>query len=138
MKTVLLVDDNRYVIEAIALTLSIHLACEKILKAPNGREGVDILNSVPVDLILTDLTMPVMDGYGLIEHRNRHFPHVPIVAMTGDPCPAVVQRLDALGVKDCLEKPIDFDVASRLILKILALHHGTPAPRAVEIQPVSV
>ncbi len=137
MKTILLVDDNRYVIEALALTLSRHTAYGNVLKASNGREGMDILSSVPVDLVLTDLDMPVMDGYGLIEHINRRFPHVPIVVMTGDASPDVIQRLNALGVAECLEKPIDFDVASHLIRK-LAARHSIPVPRVEALQPVSV
>jgi two-component system CAI-1 autoinducer sensor kinase/phosphatase CqsS len=138
MKTILLIDDNRYVIEAVALTLSRHIEYGNILKASNGREGVDILNSFPVDLILTDLGMPIMDGYGLIRYRNRHFPHVPIMAMTGDASPAVILKLDALGVTTCLEKPFDFDVASRLILKLLARHHSIPSQGADALQTVSV
>jgi CheY-like chemotaxis protein len=91
-----------------------------------------------VDLILTDLQMPIMDGYGLIRYRNSHFPHVPIVAMTGDASPDVIQKLNAFGVTECLEKPIDFDVATRLILKILAPHHGIPASRDEALHAVSV
>lgn len=128
MKTILLVDDNRYIIEALALTLDSHAAGGNILKAPNGREGVDILNSVPVDLILTDLDMPVMDGYGLIEYRNRRFPHVPVVIATGDTSPGVIRRLNAMGVTECLEKPFDFDAAAHLILMKLARHPGRPGP----------
>lgn len=130
MKTILLVDDNRYIIEALALTLDSHATGGNILKlkAPNGREGADILNSIPVDLILTDLDMPVMDGYGLIEHRNRRFPHVPVVVATGDASPDVIGRLHAMGVTECLEKPFDFDAAAHLILKKLARHQDRPGP----------
>ncbi len=138
MKTILLVDDNRYVIEALALTLSRHTAYGNILKASNGREGMDTLRDVPVDLVLTDLDMPVMDGYGLIEYRNRRFPYVPVVAMTGDASPDVIRKLNALGVTECLEKPMDFDVVSHLIRKMLALHHGIPVPRIEALQPASV
>ena len=138
MKTILLVDDNNYIIDALALTLTRYTTYVNIMKAQNGREGVDIMNSTPVDLVLTDLDMPVMDGYGLVEHRNRHFPHVPIVVMTGDASPDVLRRLNALGVAECLEKPFDFDVASHLILKVLVRHHGIPVPRAEALHPVSV
>jgi two-component system CAI-1 autoinducer sensor kinase/phosphatase CqsS len=138
MKTILLIDDNRYVIEAVALTLSRHIAYGDIIKVSNGREGVDILNRFSVDLILTDLQMPIMDGYSLIMYRNRHFPHVPVVAMTGDASPNVMQKLNALGVTECLEKPIDFDFATRLIMKILAPHHGISAPRAEALRAAAV
>jgi two-component system, chemotaxis family, chemotaxis protein CheY len=130
MKTILLVDDNRYIIEALALTLDNHATGGNILKlkAPNGREGADILSTVRVDLILTDLDMPVMNGYGLIEHRNRLFPHVPVVVATGDVSADVIRRLNAMGVTEWLEKPFDFDAAAQLILKKLARHQDRPDP----------
>ncbi|MGE5172574.1 MAG: response regulator [Betaproteobacteria bacterium] len=138
MDTVLLVDDNVYIIEALAMTLGRHVKYGNILKALNGREGVDILNSVPVDLILTDISMPVMDGYGLIDYRNRHFPHIPLMVATGDKSPDVMRRLNALGISECLEKPFDFDVVSHLILKILARSHRGPTPRIDALHSVSV
>ncbi len=138
MKTILLVDDNNYIIEALALTLNRYTAYGNILKAQNGREGVDILTSTPVDLILTDLNMPVMDGYDLAEFRNRHFPQVPIVVMTGDASPNVKQRLNALGVTECLEKPFDYDTASCLVRKLLANPHCKATPRVEALHPVSV
>ncbi len=138
MSAILLVDDNRYVIEAIALTLSRHIPYGDIFKASNGRDAAGILTSVPVDLILTDLSMPIMDGYGLIEYRNRNFPEVPVMVMTGDPSPPVLNRLHALGVTTCLDKPVDFDLASHLIRKALVRQTGIPVPRADAVQPVSV
>ncbi len=138
MNTVLLVDDNAYIIEALAMTLGRHVPYGNILKALNGREGVDILNSVPVDLILTDINMPVMDGYSLINYRNRHFPHISLMVVTGDTSPDVMQRLNALGITECLEKPFDFDVVSHLILKMLARSHREPTPRIDAVHSVSV
>lgn len=138
MKTILLVDDNNYIIEALALTLTRYTTYGNILKAQNGREGVDIMNSTPVDLVLTDLDMPVMDGYGLVEYRNRHFPHVPIVVMTGDASPDVLQRLNALGIAECLEKPFDYDIASCLVRKLLANPHCNAGPQVEALHPVSV
>ncbi len=140
MNTVLLVDDNAFIIEALAMTLGRHVQYGNILKALNGQECVDILNMVSVDLILTDINMPVMDGYSLIDYRNRHFPHIPLLAMTGDTSPDVMRRLNALGINECLEKPFDIDAVTRLILKILARghHHRRPNPRTDALHSLSV
>ncbi len=115
METILLVDDNTDIINALALHLKLCLNNPEILMAPNGQAGIDLLRQVQVDLIITDLQMPVMDGYALIEHRNNHFPSVAVIAMTGDTSPDVKKKLSGLGVHEHLEKPFDFDEVIRLI-----------------------
>lgn len=115
MKKILIIEDNEPIREALALTLRKHLRNCTVLTACNGEEGVSILNSFPLDLILTDLQMPIKDGYGVIEHRNKHCPHVPLLAMTANYNPEVKARLIALGVTHHLEKPFDFDQMSGTI-----------------------
>ena len=79
MKNILLVDDNKYVLDALALTLDFSARDYEILKARNGLEAMDILDRRPVALVLTDLEMPVMNGYQLIEQKNRLHPSIPQV-----------------------------------------------------------
>jgi two-component system response regulator YesN len=119
VKNIILVDDNRYIIEALALTIAMNDANCNILKAKNGKEAVDILREIPVDLILTDINMPVMDGFGLIRQRNNHWPHVPLVAMTGDTSPEVMEKLGGLGITECLEKPFDYATVTQLLIRKL-------------------
>jgi CheY-like chemotaxis protein len=121
MKNILLVDDNNYVLEALALTLNDHASGYAILKARSGREAADILERKAVALVLTDLEMPVMNGYQLIEYKNRFHPSIPLLAMSCDASPAVVERLSALGIKRCIEKPFDYEELTRLIMENLSL-----------------
>ncbi len=119
MKNILLIDDNAQLLEALSLWIGMCFRDWKILTAKNGREGTEILDSLPVSFILTDLQMPVMDGYGVIEHRNRNHPFVPLFAMTGDSSPEVVEKLWALRVSECIEKPFNFDLLVRKISNTL-------------------
>jgi CheY-like chemotaxis protein len=64
---------------------------------------------MPVALILTDLEMPVMDGYGVISHRNKSCPQVPLFVMSGRLFPEVREKLGELGVSECIEKPFYFE-----------------------------
>lgn len=133
MKNILLVDDNGYVIEALALTINMACGDCAVLKAKDGNEAADILRRTQVDLILTDINMPVMDGYGLIGQRNEHWPQVPLLAMTGDPSPETTRKLSSLGITECLEKPFSYDAVTSLVLKKLgeAPHlHGRRAVAA--------
>jgi len=132
VKNIVLVDDNRYIVEALALTIAMNDANFNILKAKNGKEAVDILREISVDLILTDINMPVMDGFGLIRQRNNHWPHVPLVAMTGDTSPEVMGELSGLGITDCLEKPFDYAAVTRLLIDKLG-----KLPRVHDLQSVA-
>jgi CheY-like chemotaxis protein len=132
MNNILLVDDNKYIIEALAMTLGQYVKDCAVLRAKNGREAVDILKSVPVDLVLTDINMPVMNGYDLIAYRNDRHPALPLVAMTADPAPGVLKRLRALGISECLEKPFDFDSVSRLLLDKLPPRRYAPTTAMTE------
>jgi CheY-like chemotaxis protein len=128
MKNILLVDDNAYILEALALTFSTIARDCAVLKARNGKEAVEILQRVPVDLLLTDVHMPVMNGLELISHRNACYPQVPLFAMTGDASPEVMEQLNGLGVNECLEKPFNFEAVTRMIQK--KLNEPLPAPHA--------
>ncbi len=125
MKHVLIVDDNINIADTLRLILSGCMRDVSFRTAANGREAVEILQSRPVDLILTDINMPVMDGYELIEYRNKNYPRVPLVVMTADASQEVVRRLSILGVTDCLEKPLSYDTVTRTFLDKLA--EGEPA-----------
>lgn len=120
MSNILLVDDNKYVLEALSLTLDASMRGHDILKAGNGLEALDILRRRPVALVLTDLEMPVMNGYQLIEHMNRLHPSIPLLAMTSNLSPAVASGLRSLGVRHCFEKPFDYEEVTRLIRENLA------------------
>lgn len=115
MKTIVVVDDDRFAAEALALRLGLFIPDSRIIAAADGAEGVKVLDGMPVDLLLTDINMPVMNGYALIEHCRKRHPRVRMVAMTADYSPEVFRRLHALGVPTCFEKPFDFDeVAERV------------------------
>ncbi len=124
MKYILLVDDNKDLTDTLKQILSSCLKDVSFRTAANGREAVTILESHPVDLVLTDINMPVMDGYQLIEYRNKHHPGLPLVAMTANVSQEVVQKLNSLGIFDCLEKPFSYEAVTLLLLQKLVAHRS--------------
>ncbi len=120
MKSILLVDDNKDVTDILSVILTGCMRNVLFRTASNGREAVEILKRQPVDLILTDINMPVMNGYGLIEYRNKNHPSVPLVAMTADASPDVNRRLAMLGITECLEKPFSYDMVTKVFREKLA------------------
>jgi CheY-like chemotaxis protein len=127
VKYVLIVDDNIIIADTLKLILGACMRDVSFRTAANGKEAVEILQSRPVDLILTDINMPVMDGYQLIEYRNQHHPRVPLVVMTADASQEVVRRLSMLGITDCLEKPLSYETVTRMFLEKLAADEPAPA-----------
>lgn len=127
MKNILIVDDNAFILEGLAITFGILLKNYTILTAENGMQAVKIIESVPVDLILTDLRMPVMDGYQLVEHTKKIYPHIPVFVMTGVHTADVAERLRLLGVFQCVEKPFDYEALAYRIADVFEEKSSTLA-----------
>ncbi len=109
MDNLLFIDDNIHLLEALATVIGTQLKDYTILTARNGTEGISMIDSMPVAFILTDLDMPVMDGYGVISHRNKRCPQVPLFVMSGRLSLEVREKLGVLGVSECIEKPFYFE-----------------------------
>lgn len=81
-KRILTIDDSKTIRDMLKLTLLD--AGFEVLQAVDGQDGVDVLGKVPVDLVITDINMPKMDGYDVIRHirgRSEH-KNTPILVLT--------------------------------------------------------
>ncbi len=81
-KTLLVVEDDRATLSLYRAGLK-GLVGFKIIMAENGGQALDMLRHEPVHVLVTDLNMPVMDGFNLIAKASRLYPQVPIIVMTG-------------------------------------------------------
>ncbi len=107
-KTILIVDDEIPFILSLTTGLKRHSSEYNILTAENGKDAVEILESTLVDLVMTDLRMPEMDGYELLAYMTANFPSIPTVVMSAFGTQEIKDRLNTLGTIGFLEKPIDF------------------------------
>jgi len=73
--------------------------------ACDGDEALEILKTTPIDILLTDIQMPVMDGLELIERVVATYPHIRCVIMSGYDKFSYARKALALGAKDYLLKP---------------------------------
>jgi CheY-like chemotaxis protein len=115
MKKILLVDDNPYFLTGLSMNLCFHLKNCNILTAANGRQALEIMEAIPVDLIVTDLEMPSMDGYELVASVKKKHRGVPVFVMTGNAAPETKKRLESMGASRCMEKPFGFKELADLI-----------------------
>src|SRR3954463_4425942 len=107
MKTILIIEDNTDVRENTAEILE--LASYRVLQAENGKQGVEIAQKMKPDLIICDIMMPVIDGYGVIHllNKNAETASIPFIFLT-----AKSERLDfrkgmEMGADDYISKPFD-------------------------------
>jgi len=127
---ILLVDDNECFKDALARCLKQNIQNATVLTALNGRDGSEILQNTPVDLIITDLQMPVMNGYDLINYRNQHFHEIPLIVITAETADDVRDVLKAQGVDEFVEKPCECKTVAGLAVKVLEAQK-TAAHRAL-------
>ncbi|HET8956931.1 MAG TPA: PAS domain-containing protein, partial [Microcella sp.] len=80
---VLVVDDEPSILQITCQTLELH--GYRTLRATNGRDALDVMTATQgvVDLVLTDMMMPVMDGAALSAHLEEHHPELPVIAASG-------------------------------------------------------
>jgi CheY-like chemotaxis protein/predicted regulator of Ras-like GTPase activity (Roadblock/LC7/MglB family) len=121
MKQVLIVDDEP------ELLLSIKSGFEnngrfQIITAANGREALDALESTNMDLVVTDLRMPKMDGVELLAAMSELFPEVPNIVMSAFGTTVIEQQLKKSGTMAVLDKPLDIEALEKAINMALDSH----------------
>ncbi len=121
MKTVLLADDETLLRETLAdamRQLPGNTPCE-VVAAESGARAIELLSRRKFDLVVTDLCMPQIDGFKLLDHLSRHHPRLPVIAMTGYGFPEVDQFVQNLGARLFFEKPIELKTLLEAIERLL-------------------
>jgi class 3 adenylate cyclase len=105
--TVLVVDDDPLNRQLLSMSIG-HLG-HAVIEAGNGRDAIEVLAANEVDVVLTDIEMPEMDGYGLLEHRagDDRLRAIPFIVISGVDEMASIIRCIGLGAEDYLPKPFD-------------------------------
>ncbi len=117
---VLVVEDD----QATARLIQARLAMEglQVIMAPNGVEGLEILQREPIDLITTDLMMPAMNGFRLVQEIRDLPPpkgRVPILLISSNQNEQDMIRCLAAGADDYMTKPISAQV---LVERLWRMH----------------
>jgi DNA-binding response OmpR family regulator len=107
MKRILLVDDNRGTRDALTNRLKEYLSDVTVTAAGDGNEALRIITTGPIDMLITEVDLPGMDGYELIGLVRQQRPAMPIMVTTDDCSKKVVELLTSLGVDWWIEKPFE-------------------------------
>ena len=120
---ILIVDDS----EMNRMILSEMLKGEfEILEAENGSVCLDMLSryEMKISLILLDIVMPGMDGFGVLEYMNRNnlIGDIPVIMISGEDSGEVIKQAYEWGVSDYIKRPFDMEVVHRRVLNTIKLY----------------
>ncbi|MEM7659130.1 MAG: response regulator [Bacteroidota bacterium] len=119
-KHILLVDDNRTDAELTTFAIrKVHKPVH-ISWVESGEQALDFIRRTnetahQIDLMILDLTMPNLDGFGVLTHLQQdQLKHFPVVMYSGSKKPEDEQRARELGAEDYFSKPFDYFTNLRL------------------------
>lgn len=106
-KTILTVDDSRMMREMLLMVLQ--GAGFNVVQAEDGEEGLAVLGPAKPDLIITDINMPKLDGYGFIEgvRNDAAYRATPILVLSTESSAEKKARARAAGATGWIVKPFD-------------------------------
>jgi two-component system cell cycle response regulator DivK len=104
VKTILIVEDIDLNIDLLIQILEDDYS---LLVAKDGAQGVALTEQNKPDLVLMDISLPVMDGYEATRNIRRTFKHLPIIGISAHAMQGDGEKAIAAGCTDYLTKPID-------------------------------
>jgi two-component system response regulator YesN len=130
----MIVDDEFFICDGL---MSFHwkeLGFEAVSCAYNGEEALEKLENDLVDVIITDIKMPFMDGIELIERVSSQFPKIKIILLTGYKEFEYAKAAIKSGVSEYLLKPVDLNELTTLFVKLKKeLDEESRLPHMIEL-----
>ncbi|MGO4270050.1 response regulator [Paenibacillus sp. TAF58] len=120
MYSVLIVDDEPEIRQGLRLKVDgVSLGLSIAGEAGNGAEAVDWLANHPVDIVITDMNMPVMNGVSFMEACHEHYPSLRLIVITGYEDFQYTKAAIRNHARDYLLKPITQDELREALLKVI-------------------
>lgn len=116
MKTILIVEDSELNIDLLIQLLEEEYS---LFMARDGAEGVRLAEELKPDLILMDISLPVMDGYEATQKIRESFKTLPIIGLSANAMQGDCEKAIAAGCSDYLTKPVNESVLLKKLRKYL-------------------
>jgi DNA-binding NtrC family response regulator len=123
---VLIVDDDEAIRESLEMVLERRY---QVATARNGKVALEHLEASPVDVVLLDLMMPVLDGAGFMAEARRRGMAAPVILMSAGTDLRTLAR--ELGAHDFMQKPITLELLEQKIASALAGSVGPAVPPTI-------
>ncbi len=112
----LICDDSAMARKQVKRSLPEHWEVD-ITFAKNGVEGIEAIREKKTEMVFLDLTMPELDGYGVLEKVKEEKHKVIIIVISADIQPEARERVMGLGALDFIKKPIDTQKLEEVLKK---------------------
>ena len=119
--TILIVDDETDLLHGLQRTINMEMDC-RVLIAENSIDAMEHLKSEPIDVVLSDICMPEMDGIDLLHAINDIDPFVTVIMMTAFGTVEMAVEAIKAGAYDFIQKPFDEERLIHLLEKGLELN----------------
>ena len=119
-QTILVVEDDATTLGALAESLKV--LNYHVLEASNGQEALAVFEGQDdIDLVLSDVVMPDMDGVGLLQALQERDPALQIVMLTGHPLEDTIEHIKSDSVADWLQKPVSLEQLAQVVGRVLGV-----------------
>ncbi len=121
-RNVLLVDDSSVMRKIIGRSLrQAGIEFDNIYEASDGVEALDLLEKESVDLVLSDINMPNMDGITFLREKSRrdNMKDIPVVMISTETGEDIIGEAKSLGALGSLKKPFNADVVNDVLAPLL-------------------
>lgn len=117
MKKIMLIEDEELILQGLKSILDWEkMGMQIVHMAHNGREALDLFAQEPVDIVITDINMPVMDGIDFLTHLRKTQERARCIILTGYDEFEYARCAIKLGVEDYILKPIDEEKLQSAVL----------------------
>ncbi len=115
-KNILIVDDSSIIRNYLQKAVN---SKYEVTSASSGEEALNIIPTKKIDLILLDLMMPGIDGFGVLDYLKNNGISIPVVIISGDTTKETIDRAFTYNVVDMIEKPFSEKTIMEKIDRIL-------------------
>jgi CheY-like chemotaxis protein len=136
--TILIVDDDPGILHVLARGLSQTLGLFHVITAADGLEAIEVLERGHVDVVVTDLAMPIRDGFAILSYLINRRLTTPVIILTGVADEQLAQRLSGYQGLTVLRKPASYqEVAAAAVAALedakLGELMGIPLPAVLQL-----
>lgn len=109
IKRILIVDDNKEILNLIRRIISNHFKNSEIYTATCGEDGIKIFNNASIDIIITDYKMNAITGLELTRIIRAVNSNIPVIAITGEQNDNILEKLKNAGANYVIFKPFQME-----------------------------
>ena len=111
----LLVEDDIVVCQAIAKMLAVEFPAAEIYTAENGQQGLELFRKHRPEIVITDINMPIMNGFEMAKQLKALLPDISFIVITGYSDKRYLNDFNSIGFYTYIIKPVDLDKLFNLV-----------------------